>query len=262
MSDLAEQTKPALSPRQQRLKAKRELRNLTKAQLREREKAARARRAQQTQQPAPEVYEPAVAKHEDDRVIPGLTGRGAIQRLDTLGKLWETGKITPQQYSAGRDYLAIVEHYFACASGLAKLSEEAGRVGGSGDPIARYLKARPARLERDGRVTGYIPTQRPRNPSSYRPGSDGWTAAKLDAMSEFSRIARLVERMEREPRQALCVLVIDPNRPDLPALSIGSACRRIFKSDRGRNYAILTRWLSTALDALDVEFSQKARAAA
>lgn len=212
--------------------------------------------------PAPEVYEPAVAKHADDRVIPGLTGKGAIQRLDTLGKLWESGKITPAQYSAGRDYLAIVEHYFACASGLAKLSEEAGRVGGAGDPIARYLKARPARVERDGRISGYIPTQRPRNPSSYRPGSDGWTAMKLDAMSEFSRMARLVECMDRAPREALCVLVIDPARPDLPALSIGSACRRIFKSDRGRNYAILTRWLSTALDALDVEFSQKARAAA
>lgn len=262
MSDLAEQTKPALSTRQQRLKAKRELRDLTKTQLRERAKAARAQQAQQAPKAAPETYEPAIAKHEDDRVIPGLTGKGAIQRLDTLGKLWETGKITPQQYSAGRDYLAIVEHYFACASGLAKLSEEAGRVGGAGDPIARYLKARPARLERDGRVTGYIPTQRPRNPSSYRPGSDGWTGQKLAALSEFSRIARLVERMDRQPRTALSILVIDTARPDLPALSVGSACRRIFGSDRGRNYAILTRWLCTALDELEGEFSSRARIAA
>lgn len=259
MSELAKQ---ALSPRQQRLKAKRELRSLTKAQMREREKQIRAKQAQQVQKPAPEVYEPAVAKHEDDRVIPGLTGKGAIQRLDTLGKLWESGKITPQQYSAGRDYLAIVEHYFATASGLAKLSEEAGRVGGAGDPIARYLKGRPVRKQPDGTVTGYIPTQRPRNPSSYRPGSDGWTGQKLAALTEFSRIARLVERMDRQPRTALSILVIDTARPDLPALSVGSACRRIFGSDRGRNYAILTRWLCTALDELEAEFSSRARIAA
>lgn len=211
---------------------------------------------------APEVYLPAVAKHEDDRVIPGLTGKGAIQRLDTLGKLWESGKITPQQYSAGRDYLAIVENYFACASGLARLSEEAGRVGGDGDPIRRYLKGRPVRLERDGKVSGYIPTQRPRNPSSYRPGSDGWTATKLAAMSEFSRMAKLVDRLPRDARNALCVLVIDPARPDLPALDMAAACRRMFGDKNARRYAILTRWLCEALDEIDGELMEKSAKAA
>lgn len=239
-----------------------EKRPLSNRQRRELEKRIRAEKAAAPKaEPAREVYEPAVARHEDDRVIPGLTGRGAIQRLDTLGKLWEAGKITPQQYSAGRDYLAIVEHYFACASGLARLSEEAGRVGGDGDPIRRYIKGRPAR-QINGKVVGYIPTQRPRNPAAYRPGSDGWTGQKLAAMSEFSRIARLVEGLERRPRLALCVLVIDSSRPDMPALSVGAACRRIFGSDRGRNYAILTRWLCEALDALDAEFLLKPRAAA
>lgn len=224
-------------------------------------------RAEKAAEPRPEpkareIYEPAVAKHEDDRVIPGLTGRGAIQRLDTLGKLWESGKITPQQYSAGRDYLAIVEHYFACASGLAKLSEEAGRVGGAGDPITRYLKGRPARTQPDGSVVGYIPTQRPRNPSSYRPGSDGWTATKLNAMSEFSRMARLVDRLPRDPRTALAVLVIDLNRPDIPALSLAAAVRRMYGH---RNVSVLNRIvrsLCTALDEIDGELMSHGRVAA
>lgn len=247
MSDLAEQTKPALSNRQRRILAKR---------IRA-EQAAMPKSA-----PTREVYEPAVAKHEDDRVIPGLTGKGAIQRLDTLGKLWETGKITPQQYSAGRDYLAIVEHYFACASGLAKLSEEAGRVGGAGDPIARYLKGRPVRKQPDGTVTGYIPTQRPRNPSSYRPGSDGWTSSKLAAMSEFSRMARLVERLPRDPRDALRILVIDQDRPDIPALSLGAAVRRMYGYRDGRVLHKIVRALCVALDEIDGELMSHRRVAA
>jgi hypothetical protein len=251
-----------MTARQKRLAELDQIDRLTRSQIRERAKLLAAERAAQAKAPVREAYEPAVAKHADDRVIPGLTGKGAIQRLDTLGKLWEAGKITPAQYSAGRDYLAIVEHYFATASGLAKLSEEAARVGGDGDPIRRYLKARPARKQPDGRVTGYIPTQRPRNPPSHRPSSDGWTATKLNAMSEFSRMAKLVDRLDREACTALCVLVIDPARPDLPALSVGAACRRLFGSDMGRNYAILTRWLCRALDALDAEFMAQARVAA
>lgn len=210
----------------------------------------------------PEEYVAPVVKSGDERVIPGLTGKGAILRLDTLAKLWEAGKITPAQYSAGRDYLHIVEHYFANTSGFARLSDEPGRVGGDGDPIRRYIKARAARRQLDGTIVGYIPTQRPRNPSYSRPQSDGWTGRKLAALAEFSRVARLVERMDREPRIALSVLVIDHDRPDLPPLSIAAACRRIFKSSRGRNYAILTRWLCTALDELDAEFMAKSRIAA
>ncbi len=243
------------------LKERQPLSNRQRKILAKRIRAEQASAPKQ-ERPAPEVYEPAVAKHADDRVIPGLTGKGAIQRLDTLGKLWESGKITPAQYSAGRDYLAIVEHYFATASGLAKLSEEAGRVGGAGDPIARYLKARPARVERDGRITGYIPTQRPRNPSSYRPGSDGWTAMKLDAMSEFSRMARLVDRLPRDPRTALAVLVIDHNRPDTPALSIAAAVRRMYGYRDGRVLHKIIRSLCVALDEIDGELMCRGRMAA
>ena len=253
-----------LSERQRRLREKQERALKTRTQLREEAKQAKAEKDRQAaaNRPAPEVHEPAVVKHEDDRVIRGLTGKGAIQRLDTLGKLWEAGKITPAQYSAGRDYLAIVEHYFACASGLAKLSEEAGRVGGAGDPITRYLKGRPARTQADGTISGYIPTQRPRNPSSYRPGSDGWTNTKLAAMSEFSRMARLVDRLPRDPRSALCILVIDPARPDVPALDMAAACRRMFGDKNARRYAILTRWLGEALDELDSELMTNTRKAA
>ncbi len=202
---------------------------------------------------AREVYEKPEIKHADDQIIPGLSGRGAILRADNLKKLWDAGKLNAVQYSAGLDFVAIVEDFYASASGLAKLSEEAGRVGGSGDPIARYIKGRPARTKGDGKVVGYIPTQRPRNPSGSRSAGDGWTHAKLDALSRFSRVARLVEQMPKDQRSALCMLVIDPERPQLRPLTLAAACRRVFASDRGRNYAILTNWLAKALDEIEPE---------
>src|SRR5690242_13137358 len=99
--------------------------------------------ANPTPRPAPEEFVAPEIKHEDDTIIPGLTGRGTVKRLDTLDKLLKANKINGMQFCAGMDYLNIVEGYFASASGLAKLSEEAGRVGGGGDPIRLYLKARP-----------------------------------------------------------------------------------------------------------------------
>lgn len=215
-------------------------------------KAEKALEPQAT--PAPrEVYEKPEVKHEDDQVIPGLSGRGAILRADNLKKLWDAGKINAVQYSAGLDFVAIVEDFYASASGLARLSDEAGRVGGDGDPIKRYAKGRPARRTEDGKVIGYIPTQRPRNPSGTRMASDGWTHAKLDALSKFSRIARLVAAMPRDQRTALCLLVIDPERPYLRALSIAAATRRLFGYKDANTYARLTRWLAAALDELEPE---------
>ena len=215
-------------------------------------------RAEQAAMPKPapvarEVYEKPEIKHADDQIIPGLSGRGAILRADNLKKLWDAGKLNAIQYSAGLDFVAIVEDFYASASGLSKLSDEAGRVGGSGDPIARYIKGRPARTNKDGKVIGYIPTQRPRNPSGSRSASDGWTHAKLDAMSKFSRVARLVERMPRDHRAALCVLVLDPDRPYLPALTISAATRRLFGYKDTNTYAKLTRWLAAALDEIEPE---------
>lgn len=232
------QGEAALSKRQKKILAKR---------IRA-EKAAEPR-----PEPAPrEEFVAPEVRHVDDRVIPGLTGRGAIKRLDTLDKLLDAGRITPVQYSAGRDYLRIVENYFASASGLARLSEEAGAVGGNTDPIRRYLKARPVHR-------GYIPTQRPRNPSPARAHSDGWTRTKLEAMSEFSRMARLVASLQRDSRTALTVLVIDPQRPDLPSLDMASACRRLFGDKNSRRYATLTRWLCEALDEIDQELIMDTR---
>lgn len=215
-------------------------------------------KAQKASEPRPEpvareVYEKPEIKHADDQIIPGLSGRGAILRADNLKKLWDAGKLNAVQYSAGLDFVAIVEDFYASASGLAKLSEEAGRVGGSGDPIARYIKGRPARTNSDGKVVGYIPTQRPRNPSGSRSASDGWTHAKLDAMSKFSRIARLVEQMPKDHRTALCTLVLDPARPYLPALTISAATRRVFGYKDTNTYAKLARWLAAALDEIEPE---------
>lgn len=188
-------------------------------------------------------------------------GRLTTKRLDTLDRLRRDGKITPVQWSAGMDYLNAVESYFAASSGLARLSEEAAAVGGAKDPITRYLKARPARIDRQGRKTGYIPTQRPRNPTRDRSYSDGWTSDRLEAMDSFSPMARLVQKLPRDPRSALCLMVIDPNRPDLPALSLNAACRRLFGYVNEKRYAIITGWLSEALDTIDFELVCERRAA-
>lgn len=201
---------------------------------------------------APEEFVAPEIRHEDDRIIPGLTGRGTVLRLDTLAKLLEGGKISHVQYSAGRDYLGIVENYFANASGLAKLSDEAGRVGGDGDPIRRYIRGRRE----------YLSTQRPRNPPTVRAHSDGWTGTKLAAMEEFSRMARLVAGLPRDPQTALCLLVVDPTRPDLAPLSMGAACARLFGNSGTASYTRLTRWLREALDEVDATLMADQRMAA
>lgn len=212
-----------------------------------RQRIAKEKAAQpKAERPAPEVYEPAIAKHADDVVIPGLSGRGTILRTDTLWKLYNTGKISPVQYSAGIDYLRIVENYFASASGLAKLSEEAGQVGGTRDPINRYLKARPVRM-------GYVPTQRPRKPSSSRSHGDGWTASKLAAMGQFGQVAKLVQGLPTDERRAICMLIIDPAAPNRPQITVDRAATVMFGYSNGRAVSRVTTWLRNALDVVDLE---------
>jgi hypothetical protein len=206
------------------------------------------------ERPAPEVFEPAIAKHADDVIIPGLSGRGTVLRTDTLWKLYNTGKISPVQYSAGVDYLRIVENYFASASGLAKLSDEAGQVGGTRDPINRYLKARPMRL-------GYVPTQRPRKPASSRSHGDGWTAAKLAALGQFGKVSAMVQRLPVEQRRALCLIVIDPSAPDRPPIPITRVVELIYGSKGSRGFQRVVGWLARALDEMDQGLVEELRAA-
>jgi hypothetical protein len=227
-------------------------------------KAVNKVKAQEPKPPPPvrEEYVAPVVRHEDERIIPGLSGRGAILRADNLRKLLESGKLDAIQYSAGIDYLEIVEGYFATASGFARPDDVAGRVGGDGDPIRRYVKARPARIQRDGKVIGYIPTQRPRQPSSARQASDGWSHDKVRAMTGFQRVNKALDGMTRDQRTALCVLVIDPDRPYLPPLSLAAAVRRLFGYKDTACYARLTRWLREALDIIEPEIHSARQAMA
>lgn len=213
-------------------------------------------------EPAPrEEFVKAEVRHVDEQIIPGLSGRGAILRADNLKKLLDGGKINAVQYCAGIDYVDIVETFFATASGFARADEMAGKVGGDGDPIRRYLKGRPARQIGD-KVIGYIPTQRPRHPSPSRPASDGWTHDKLKAMAGFRQIAVTMSRMTKSQREALCILVIDPNRPYTPPLTISAATRRMFGYKDTAGYARLTKWLCEALDLIEPEIHVARRAMA
>ena len=220
----------------------------SKRQKRKARKAVNAAKAAEpvAPRPAPEEYVKAEVRHADDVVIPGLSGRGTVLRTDTLWKLYNAGKINPVQYSAGVDYLRIVENYFACASGLAKLSEEAGQVGGVRDPINRYLKARPVRM-------GYVPTQRPRKPAPSRSHGDGWTAAKLAAMGQFGRVAKLVQGLPVDHRRALCMLIIDPSSPGRAPMTLDRATGIMFGYSDSRLRGRVTSWLAHALDVVDME---------
>lgn len=221
---------------------------LSKRQRRLLAKQIRAQKAAEPRpEPAPrEEFVKAEAKHADDVIIPGLSGRGTVLRTDTLWKLYKAGKINPVQYSAGVDYLRIVENYFASASGLAKLSEEAGQVGGTRDPINRYLKARPMRL-------GYVPTQRPRKPASSRSHGDGWTASKLAALGQFGRVAGLVQGLPVDQRRAICMLIIDPSAPSRAPVTLDRAASIMFGYSDSRLRARVTSWLGHALDVVDME---------
>jgi hypothetical protein len=221
---------------------------LSKKQKRELQRRIRAEQAAMPKPaPAPreEFVKPEV-RHADDVVIPGLSGRGTVLRTDTLWKLYNAGKINPVQYSAGVDYLRIVENYFASASGLAKLSEEAGQVGGVRDPINRYLKARPVRM-------GYVPTQRPRKPAPSRSHGDGWTAAKLAAMGQFGRVAKLVQNLPVDHRRAICMLIIDPSAPGRAPMTLDRATGIMFGYSDSRLRGRVTSWLAHALDVVDME---------
>lgn len=228
---------------------------LSKRQHRELRKRIKAEQAAMPKAaPAPrEEYVAPEIRHADEQIIPGLTGRGAILRADNLKKLWDAGKIDAVQYSAGIDYMDIVETFFATASGLARSDEVAGRVGGDGDPIRRYAKGRPARTQNDGSVVGYIPTQRPRNPSAVRSSSDGWTHDKIKTMTGFQKVNKAIAMMSNDQRTALFLLVIDPVRPYLPPLTMGAAVRRLFGFKNQASYARLTRWLKEALDIIEPE---------
>lgn len=224
---------------------KRPLSNRQRKELRRRIKAEQAS-APKAAKPAPETYEAPNVKTADDVVIPGLSGRGATLRTDTLWKLYNTGKLNPVQYSAGVDYLRVVEAYFANTPGMAKLGEEAGQVGGNVDPINRYLKARPMRL-------GYVPTQRPRRPSSCRAHGDGWTNSRLDGMGQFGKVAALVKALPVDHRRAICLLIIDPSAPNRPPLTLDRATQLMFTYSDSRLRGRVASWLGHALDVVDLE---------
>lgn len=209
-------------------------------------------KAEQAAMPKPEpvareVYEKPEVKHEDDLVIPGKSGKGAVLRIDNLQKLSAAGRISKVQADAGLNLIKIVSDFYTKTSPFARESDMARQLGGDGDPIRLYLKARRT----------YVPTQRPRSPSSDRSHNDGWTGPKFLAMSDFAQVSKLMERLSEDERVAIRLLIIDPLRPYSQPLSLSAAAARRFGYRDTRCETKLVQWLASALDTAHADLPER-----
>lgn len=209
-------------------------------------------RAEQAAMPKPEPkareeYIPAEAKHADDHIIPGKSGRGAVLRIDNLQKLSGSGRITKVQADAGLNLIKIVSDFYTKTSPFARESDMARQLGGDGDPIRLYLKARRK----------YVPTQRPRSPSSDRSHNDGWTGPKFMAMADFAQVSKFMERLSEDQRDAIQFLIIDPLRPYTQPLSLSAAAARRFGYRDTKCETKLVQWLASALDVAHADLPER-----
>lgn len=219
---------------------------------RQRKQLTKRIRAEQAALPKPapvarEVYEKPEIKHADDTIIPGLSGKGAVLRMDTLGKLLRDGKINHTHYSAGLDYLRIVENFYSSNSGLARISEEAPNAGGNADPIRLYAKAR--------RV--YASTQKPRNVSRAPTAFDGISSSKAQAIDEKRRLMRVLSTIDPESLLALYGLVIHPSLPSKRCLSVSAYSKHRYGHDNTRAMGRTLQHLVVALTTLHNEYGER-----
>lgn len=194
-----------------------------------------------------EVYQRPKVDGVNTVHVQGLTGKTTSLRLDTLGKLLRDGKITHVHFSAGMDYLRIVESFYSANSGLARIAEEAPQAGGSNDPIRLYTKAR--------RV--YMPTQKPRNVSRCKTAFDGISATKARAIDEKRRLMRILGTIEAESLLALYGLIIHPASPNLRCLSVSAYSKKRYGYDNSRAMARTIHHLADALDTLHKEYGER-----
>jgi len=199
-----------------------------------------------------EVYQRPQVDGVNTVHMQGLTGKTVSLRLDTLGKLMRDGKITHVHYSAGMDYLRIVESFYSSNSGLARIADEAPHAGASTDPINRYAKAR--------RV--YTPTQKPRNVSRTPCSSDGITSTKARAIDEKRRLMRVLGTIEAESLLALYGLIIHPAQPSMRCLSVSAYSKKRYGHDNSRAMARTIHHLADALDVLHREYGERLERAA
>jgi hypothetical protein len=182
----------------------------------------------------------------------GQTLGYASRRLDTLSRLMRDGKITAPMYCAGQLYLSIVESYYASASGLSRLSDEAPHSGGSYDPIQLYTKGR----------TVYRPTQRPRNVVRPKTSFDGWTVVRCDALQDMKRLRSTLQSLPAESLLALYALVIHPSDPNKRSLSLAAYTIKRYGDKNAKRCAAVTQSLACALDTLHKEYGEPLEQAA
>lgn len=179
--------------------------------------------------------------------VQGLTGKTTSLRLDTLGKLLRGGKITHVHFSAGMDYLRIVENFYSANSGLARIAEEAPNAGGNTDPIRLYTKARCV----------YMPTQKPRNVSRCRASFDGISTPRAMAIDDKRRLMRVLSGIEAESLLALYALIIHPSCPSKRAESLSAYTRRRYGFWDRRYGDKVVQHLVGALDTLHKEYGER-----
>lgn len=210
---------------------------------------------------AREVYQRPKLKNEDEVHVQGVTGKTTIKRIDALDRLLASGEITGQEFCAALDMMRIVSDYYTSASGLSRVSEEAPNAGSSTDPIRRYVKARAAR-EVNGKVVGYIPTQKPRNVSRTRASFDGWNTRKSDALAEMHRLRAVLRMIPPESLRVLYALVIHPGDPHKRNITLTAYMLKAYGYKGGKCQMRVVGHLRVALATLHKELGERMEQAA
>jgi hypothetical protein len=199
-----------------------------------------------------EIYQTPKPQGPDEIVITGNSGRGVIKKIDAIDRLLNAGEITGAQAGAAVDMLRIVNDYYAAASGLSKLSEEAPNTGSDTDPIRLYAKAR--------RV--YMPTQRPRNVIRVKTSFDGWSSRRSKALKKMHRLRTCLKNVPSESLRVLYALVIHPSDPHKRNLSLAAYMIKAYGYKNGKLQGRVVQALAVALDAIHNEYGERLEEAA
>jgi hypothetical protein len=199
-----------------------------------------------------EVYEAPKPQGPDEVVVTGNSGRSVIKKIDAIDRLSDAGEITGAQAGAAVDMLRVVNQYYAAASGLSRLSDEAPSAVGNSDPIRLYAKAR--------RV--YMPTQRPRNVISPKSSFDGWSAKRSNALKEMHRLRACLKNVPGESLRVLYALVIHPSDPHKRNLSLAAYMIKAYGYKNGKLQRRVVQALAVALDAIHNEYGERLEEAA
>lgn len=159
----------------------------------------------------------------DDTIVKEITvekpdpGTNAVRlvsvdrKLSRLEYLVRKEVITPRQYTAGAWLAERWAAYFT--PGVSSGIEDHAPGSIPSDPLARWVRGQRT-MDTKGRPRTPPPTFRPRKPSELRRGHDGWSVARCDALQNWVRASRLLERLSAYERQVVMLVAVEGLSPE------------------------------------------------